>query len=301
MNNPILIYQVQAFTDGKLGGSPTGVILQADRVNESQMQWIATTLNASHTAFVTAAEGQDCDINIRFFTPGGEIKNCGHATIATHFLLAMKQGTSQDYAARQKTQTGIQDVQICYQAGSISVMFEQNEIILSDVENDIVQELLALFDLSSSDLLEQYPIRLASPGANRFLLPLKSQETLAELKPTFPAMRTLCKRTKSIGCFAFTLNGSDNKWEAWGRMFAPMIGVNEDIVNGNSSGCLGAYLMRLPATGHDDNALTLTVFQGHGFGLPGKVTVKAIKNGGQIKTFVGGTAMVTGETTLDIK
>ena len=79
-----------------------------------------------------------------------------------------------------------------------------------------------------------------------------------------------------------------------------MIGVDEDIINGNSSGCLGAYLVRLSNMDFDDTGLTLTVFQGHRFGSPGKVIVKAQEANGKLKTFVGGTAMVTGKVEIDI-
>jgi PhzF family phenazine biosynthesis protein len=274
--------------------------LNAVGLNEAQMQAIAGKLPVSHTAFVTETSDRDCDINIRFFTPIGEIRNCGHATIAAHFLLATQKGISQDYMAKQKTQSGIQEVQIYNEEGTINVIFEQNEVLLSRVEKDIAQELLQRLDLSSSDLLEEYPIMLASPGANRFLIPLKSQETLAKLKPGFPAMRSLCERTDSIGCFAFTLNGAENKWEAWGRMFAPMIGVDEDIINGNSSGCLGAYLISLSNTDFDHSILTLTVYQGYGSGNPGKVIVKAQKVSEKIKTFVGGTAFIANQMEMDI-
>jgi len=300
VNNQVLIYQVRAFADRGFGGSPTGVVLNAGGLNEVQMQAIAKKLPVSHTAFVMEVVDQDHDINIRFFTPNGEIRNCGHATIAAHFLLATEKGTSQGYMSKQKTQSGVQEVQIYREEGILNVTFEQSEVLLSGIEKDVVQELLMLFNLSSSDLPEHYPIMLASPGANRFLIPLKSQETLAKLKPGFPAMRSLCERTDSIGCFAFTLSGAEDRWEAQGRMFAPMIGVDEDIINGNSSGCLGAYLIHLSNTGFDHTGLTLTVYQGHGFGTPGKVVVKAQKSSEKIRTFVGGTAIIASQTRMEI-
>ena len=82
-------------------------------------------------------------------------------------------------------------------------------------------------------------------------------------------------------------------------MFAPTIGVDEDAVNGNSSGCLGAYLMELPTgelpTGsHFGNQLRLQVLQGHCLGHPSSVDVEAKRVGKRIETFVGGSARVIG-------
>jgi PhzF family phenazine biosynthesis protein len=186
------------------------------------------------------------------------------------------------------------------EAGTLNIVFEQDEVILSEVEGDTVPELLSSLGLSRSDLPEPYPVGMASPGANRFLVPVTSWEALTRLRPNVSALRSLCERHHAIGCFVFTLKGAGNRREAWGRMFAPAIGVAEDLINGNSSGCLGAYLLSSTAA-EGDVALMLTVFQGHAFGIPGKVVVKAQKNSGTIKTFIGGTATITGRAEMDIR
>ena len=78
-------------------------------------------------------------------------------------------------------------------------------------------------------------------------------------------------------------------------MFAPNIGVNEDIINGNSSGCLGAYILQLNARDH----LNLSVQQGQHFNQEGIVKVKVQNVDGRVITFIGGTAKITEEFMME--
>ena len=90
MSKKYPIYQVDAFTDKKFAGNPAGVVLDADGLSEAQMQAIASELNNSETAFVLAPEADDHDVRVRFFTPTTEVRSCGHATIAVHYVRAIE-------------------------------------------------------------------------------------------------------------------------------------------------------------------------------------------------------------------
>ena len=78
------IYQVDAFTDKLFGGNPAAVIVLAEWMNESLMQNIAAENNLSETAFVVP---QNDDYEIRWFTPNTEVALCGHATLASAYVL----------------------------------------------------------------------------------------------------------------------------------------------------------------------------------------------------------------------
>ena len=78
------IYQVDAFTDKLFGGNPAAVIPLIKWIDESQMQKIAMENNLADTAFFVA-KGEEFEI--RWFTPVAEINLCGHATLATAFVL----------------------------------------------------------------------------------------------------------------------------------------------------------------------------------------------------------------------
>src|SRR4051812_48155516 len=81
----ITIQLVRSFTRDPASGSPTGIVLDADHLNEAIMQRVAHELNFAETAFVQAAD--NVDVKLRFFAPNHEVALCGHATIATFHLL----------------------------------------------------------------------------------------------------------------------------------------------------------------------------------------------------------------------
>lgn len=81
-------YVVDAFTDKVFAGNQAAVCVTDEWPAESLMMSIAAENNFSETAFVVhepgAPEGRH---HLRWFTPGGEIDLCGHATLATAYVL----------------------------------------------------------------------------------------------------------------------------------------------------------------------------------------------------------------------
>lgn len=286
----VTVYRVAAFSDRVGVGSPTGVVLDADDLTDAQMQQIANAVACSHTAFVIKAEQDKADVRVRFFTPTGEITNCAHGTIAAHVALALQSLGHTMQTLRQRVNSGVQEVRIEQDGSKVSVFFRQDEIRFSAVPAEIRSELLALFGLTTSTLGE-YDVIVASPGTNRFLISVKSVNILNKLRPDLTRLKRMCERIYSLGAFVYAVDAAG---DAHARMFAPAIGVDEDIINGNSSGCLGAYLL----SRSDDLRLSLRVHQGHAFGRPGTVLVTAARIGERVETTIGGTAVI--EATISI-
>ncbi len=78
-------YVVDAFTNRVFEGNPAAVCVLAEWLPDELMGKIAKENNLSETAF-TVREGDG--YHLRWFTPGGEIDLCGHATLATAFVIA---------------------------------------------------------------------------------------------------------------------------------------------------------------------------------------------------------------------
>ena len=80
-------YIVDAFTDSLFSGNPAAVCIPDSRLSDKLMLDIAKENNLSETAFVFKT---DTDFELRWFTPGGEIDLCGHATLAAARILMDK-------------------------------------------------------------------------------------------------------------------------------------------------------------------------------------------------------------------
>ena len=77
-------YVIDAFTDRLFGGNPAAVCILDHWPKDTVLQNITTENNLSETAF---AVKEGSVYRLRWFTPGGEIDLCGHATLATAFVL----------------------------------------------------------------------------------------------------------------------------------------------------------------------------------------------------------------------
>ncbi len=69
----ISIKQVDAFTDTPLNGNPAGVVLNAQGLNDYQMQAIAREMAAPETAFVLPPTTPNADLRIRWFSAEAEV------------------------------------------------------------------------------------------------------------------------------------------------------------------------------------------------------------------------------------
>lgn len=77
-------YIVDTFTDKLFSGNPAGVCIVEEKVSDDTMQKIAFENNLSETAFIQKAND---DYSLRWFTPTFEIDLCGHATLASAFIV----------------------------------------------------------------------------------------------------------------------------------------------------------------------------------------------------------------------
>jgi predicted PhzF superfamily epimerase YddE/YHI9 len=76
-------------------------------------------------------------------------------------------------------------------------------------------------------------------------------------------------------------------------MFAPAIGVDEDVANANSTGCLAAHLLDTAGA----RTIAIEVEQGDALGRPAAVLASARRGPAGITTRVGGLAVVRGSHT----
>ena len=77
-------YIVDAFTDKPFAGNPAAVCVMDKWPSEASMMKLAMENNLSETAFIVKEEE---GYHLRWFTPGNEVELCGHATLASSFVI----------------------------------------------------------------------------------------------------------------------------------------------------------------------------------------------------------------------
>ena len=77
-------YIVDAFTNKPFSGNPAAVCVMDEWPSEESMMKLAMENNLSETAFIVK---EDTGYHLRWFTPGTEVELCGHATLASSFVI----------------------------------------------------------------------------------------------------------------------------------------------------------------------------------------------------------------------
>jgi PhzF family phenazine biosynthesis protein len=232
----------------------------------------------SHAAFVDS----DTDA-VRFFTTHGELTNCGHGTIAAQALLLHHRGAA-THRGWQRSGGRILETTAVQRADGIEVWFDQGHIELAGGVPAGLEDILSALGVESAAVPDDDAPSVASPGTPRVLVPVRTTRTLVTLRPDLPRLAAACRRHGYLGCFVYA--ASPLRGRAVARMFAPAIGVGEDTVNANSTGCLAAHLYA--RSGRTD----LQVEQGRHAGRPCLVLATATTTAEGIRARVGGTAVI---------
>src|ERR1700691_4712731 len=78
------IFQIDAFTSKAFSGNPAAVCPLMEWLDDGLLQLVAAENNLSETAYFVP---RDDHYELRWFTPRCEVKLCGHATLASAFVV----------------------------------------------------------------------------------------------------------------------------------------------------------------------------------------------------------------------
>lgn len=211
------IFQVDAFTDRPLAGNPAAVIPLQEWLPEDTMLAVAAENNLSETAyFVPHGDGYA----IRWFTPVCEVPLCGHATLASAYVLFNELGFGGDEIRFDTRQRGTLNVRRGA-GGRIVMDFPSGESKPSLVPD-------ALWPVLGARPMEVHKIEKA--GERDLLVVLESAEAVAELAPHLSRFGEV-DGARGIIVTAKADEGADHDFVC--RYFAPGWGIAEDPVTGS--------------------------------------------------------------------
>jgi predicted PhzF superfamily epimerase YddE/YHI9 len=216
------IFQVDAFTDRPFAGNPAGVCLlpagDPRAADAAWMQAVAREMNLSETAFLVPAEKA---FGLRWFTPAVEVELCGHATLASAWVLFEQGLLAAGRTARFHTRSG-----------PLGARRREGWI-----ELDFPSEPAAPVE-APPELLEALAVEPRFVGRNRFdyLVEVDSEQLVRGLAPDLHRLASLKERGVMV-----TSRSSSPQYDFISRFFAPGAGIDEDPVTGSAHCCLGPY------------------------------------------------------------
>ena len=212
----VSLYQVDAFTGELFAGNPAAVCPLEDWLPTHLMQSIAQENNLSETAFFVPEEGVPGSYALRWFTPTTEVDLCGHATLASAYVVFEFLDSTRD------------EVHFESRSGPLNVR-RKHQLLVMDFPSEVPESSVPR------------PAELAALGAEpRAALNasywLTVFDTESEVRALNPDMRTLATLDKPV---IATAPGDSVDFVS--RFFGPGWGVDEDPVTGSAHCILTPY------------------------------------------------------------
>lgn len=205
-------FVIDAFAENVFGGNPAGVCVLEKPLDETLMQNIAKENNLSETAFVYKEKNQ---YYLRWFTPGGEIDLCGHATLGTAYVIA-------NFVDRN-----VKVMKFSTKSGILTVE-KKGDLFEMDFPSRMPEKIDAIEKVT--DVIGVKP--LETHLSRDLVVLLEREEQVKNLKPDFVKMKEL-----NIG-LGVVVTAKGQKEDFVSRYFAPELNVNEDPVTGSSHSSL---------------------------------------------------------------
>ena len=207
-------YVVDSFTSSVFTGNPAGVCMLDEWLSDETMQRIAAENRLSETAFLVGGHGR---YDLRWFTPEVEVDLCGHATLASAFVLLR----DYEHAADR--------LDFNTKAGMLTVVRDGDRLAM-DFPSRPAEACAAPEALVRG--LGMPPNQVLR--CRDYLAVFDTEEDIRRIAPDITALNEL-------DCLAIIITAPGKHADFVSRVFAPRAGVDEDPVTGSTHCTLIPY------------------------------------------------------------
>jgi len=212
----IPIYQVDAFTSEVFSGNPAAVCLLDDWIDDARMQSIAAENNLSETAFLVQT---DNGFDLRWFTPVTEVALCGHATLASAFVLQVCRNWPEETIRFQTRKSG--QLVVTKRDDFFDMDFPARPASAQNIP------------VGLKEALGVAPEKTFG-SAEDLMVVLDSERAVRKVRPDFSAL-------EQLDCRGIIITARGDRSDFVSRFFAPRVGVPEDPVTGSAHCVLIPY------------------------------------------------------------
>lgn len=271
MPRPHPFAQIDVFAREPYRGNPVAVVLDADDIDDAEMQRIARWTNLSETTFLLEPTDPRADYRVRIFTPGGELPFAGHPTLGSARAWLDRGGEPREAGTIvQECAAGL--IELRHEAGTLS--FAAPPVVRTgDLEESYVEQIAEALGIDRERVIGH---QWVDNGPGWAVVRLGSADEVLALEPDFS--RIPDAKVGAIGAYP---PGSPHAFEI--RAFVPGIGVTEDPVTGSLNASTAQWLI-----GIGEAPDRYTVSQGTRLRRSGVVSI-AVESG---TVWVGGSTTV---------
>ncbi|MEI2456185.1 MULTISPECIES: PhzF family phenazine biosynthesis protein [Lysobacter] len=281
--------QLDVFADRPGAGNPLAVVLDAEGLDDRDMQAIARWTRLPETTFVFPPTQPGASYRIRMFSPRREVPFAGHPSVGTACVV-LEAGLAAPVDGRL-VQEGV--------AGLLPLAVdgegEQRTIAVRTPRARVV-EVADARDPRLTDTLRNLPLGALPPalmdgGRRWWLAELRDEAALRAATPDWAAIGRLAEATESMGLCAFARADAGCDYDLVVRAFVGAPAQFEDAASGAANATLAAWLNHNGALpGHDGR---YTVSQGREVGFDARLQLRVdgdgeVWSGGRVSNVVRG-------------
>ena len=204
----LTIYQVDAFAKEVFRGNPAAICPLENWLEAELMQRIALENNLSETAFFVKNGGV---YEIRWFTPTYEIDLCGHATLASAFVIFECLKLEEKLIKFHSHKSG--ELSVEKQGDVLILDFPSRPVSPADAPNGLIEA------------IGKQPKEIFK--ARDYFLVYENEQEILDIAPDFTALL-------KIDAHGFIVTAKGETSDFVSRFFAPEVGVFEDPVTGSA-------------------------------------------------------------------
>ncbi|MDR1054854.1 MAG: PhzF family phenazine biosynthesis protein [Prevotellaceae bacterium] len=212
----IKIYQVDAFALKAFSGNSAAVCPLEQWLDDAILHGIAMENNLAETAFYVKQADR---YQIRWITPTVEVDLCGHATLATAFVLFNYENHEGDVIYFDSIRNGELTVS------------RQGKLLTLNFPTDVFEEVKP--EDNAADSFNIKP-RAIYKGKTDYMFVFEKEEDIANIIPDYSVISKLDVR-------GIIVTAKGNEVDFVSRFFGPQSGINEDPVTGSAHTTLTPY------------------------------------------------------------
>lgn len=282
--------QLDVFADRPGAGNPLAVVLDAEGLDEVQMQAIARWTRLPETTFVFAPTRPGASYRIRIFSPRREVPFAGHPSVGTaHVVLEAGLATVHDGRLVQEGVAGLLPLSVDGEGTSrtIAVRTPRARVV----------EVAAIADARLATALTGLQLGVLPPalmdgGRRWWLAELADEAALRSATPDWAAIAQLADSTESMGLCAFARADVGRDYDLVVRAFVGAPAQFEDAASGAANATLAAWLKHNAALPGRDGRYRVS--QGREVGFDARLELRVdddgeVWSGGHIRNVVRGT------------
>jgi PhzF family phenazine biosynthesis protein len=219
----IPLFRMDAFTNQLFRGNPAAVCPLHAWLDDELLRKVATENNLSETAFFVPQAGRSVDdYDLRWFTPRGEVKLCGHATLASAYVVL------------NRMNAGRQEVRFETRFSGTLTVRKDNEIFAMDFPAWFAEPSSKLPDALIPALGPGPPPTHVMEVNETYIAVYDDARTIQNLRPDFA-------RLERFHPFVVSVTAPGDEVDFVSRYFKPSYGMPEDPVTGSAHCALTPY------------------------------------------------------------